>query len=135
MEEGQYLRITVPDHGIQENEEGSKQYVLYEVHVETNLPEYPATATVHRRFNEFLWLYSRLKDEWMAQKERADGIEKPAKHPPKQAIGRWKADFIEKRKQKLEEWIKELIAHPVWVTLPCFRLFFTEPNMVGVYRH
>lgn len=42
---------------------------------------------------------------------------------------------MEKRRTDLEEWMITLSKHPVWPTLKPFRLFVTEPNMMGVIRY
>lgn len=61
--------------------------LLLLLHSQSNLPDYPPSASVKRRFNEFLWLYDRLKEEWVSTQDRKDPVPKPVKPPPKKAIG------------------------------------------------
>mmetsp|Transcript_11202 Transcript_11202/g.45580 ORF Transcript_11202/g.45580 Transcript_11202/m.45580 type:complete len:141 (-) Transcript_11202:82-504(-) len=133
---GQYLRVTIPRVETMTNASGEKQYTTYEVQTETNLPDYTdGELKVKRRYNDFLWLYERLKEEYTLTKNRKDPIPPPAKIPGKKALGRFKKSFIEKRRAHLEVWLNELSSHPVWPTLKPFRMFLSEPNMMGVIRY
>lgn len=67
--------------------------IIVKIHtiVQSTLPDYPARETkVKRRYNDFLWLYTRLEDEYRMTKNRKDPIPAPSKPPPKQALGKLK---------------------------------------------
>merc|ERR1711879_36271 len=115
------ILLAIPSVKTERNDKGSKLYTSYQIVCEnSNFPDYPAEAKVYRRYNDFLWLYGRLKDEFEMTKNRKDPIPPPTKPPAKQPFGRFKEKFVEKRRQDLEEWIVDLAQHPVWPTLKAF---------------
>ncbi|KNC98279.1 uncharacterized protein SPPG_06676 [Spizellomyces punctatus DAOM BR117] len=80
-------------------------YVVYQVKTQTNSPFFRNVEfSVSRRFRDFLWLFNQLAD-------RHPGIIIPPV-PEKQAIGRFREDFVENRRSALEQFLRKVTCHP-----------------------
>eukprot|EP01095_Lingulamoeba_sp_RSL-Kostka_P009671 TRINITY_DN3355_c1_g1_i3.p1 TRINITY_DN3355_c1_g1~~TRINITY_DN3355_c1_g1_i3.p1 ORF type:complete len:126 (-),score=38.58 TRINITY_DN3355_c1_g1_i3:86-463(-) len=112
----EYITIVFGATNTEQDEDGNKTFTTYEIVTQTNNPEYPQDREikVHRRYNDFIWLYNRLKEEYELTKNRKDPVPAPIKPPTKKVFGRFKPSFVEKRKLSLEAWMNKLANHPVW---------------------
>lgn len=78
---------------------GFKNFITYDIETE----KFP--HKVKRRYNQFLWLHTRLVD-------RYPNLCIPSL-PEKVVTGNFDDNFIQKRKAKLELWLNRLSSHPV----------------------
>ena len=96
--------------------EGLKSYTVYRINTHTTSPLFASpTMTVHRRFREFLWLYSQL-----AHNNPGMFVPPP---PEKQAVGRFDEDFVANRRIMLERMLRRIGRHSVLSKDPDFRAF------------
>ncbi|XP_044735424.1 sorting nexin-2 [Chrysoperla carnea] len=123
------------DISIQESQkvgDGMGAYLAYKVITRTNIPIFKKkTMCVMRRFSDFLGLHDKLIEKY----QRTGRIIPPA--PEKSVIGMTKikmsnqsetgsptsSDFVERRKQGLERYLRRTAKHPVLRVDPDFREF------------
>eukprot|EP00594_Rhizosolenia_setigera_P018584 CAMPEP_0178956640 /NCGR_PEP_ID=MMETSP0789-20121207/10404_1 /TAXON_ID=3005 /ORGANISM="Rhizosolenia setigera, Strain CCMP 1694" /LENGTH=461 /DNA_ID=CAMNT_0020638667 /DNA_START=81 /DNA_END=1466 /DNA_ORIENTATION=+ len=124
----QYITVSDPV----QHSEGMNKYTSYRVDVRggppipqhdgasdnnahSNVFQNPGYSAVLRRFNDFLWLYERLREE------RAGAIVPPL--PEKQPVGRFSAAFIEDRRKNLERFLRRVAVHPELQDTICLNTF------------
>ena len=109
------LRVTVCD-PVKVGDSVTKAYVVYTVKTRTTLAAFAAPkAEVSRRFSDFDWLRRRLVARYPA-------LIVP-KLPEKGMIGRFNAEFIEKRRKHLQRFLARIASHPVLCNDDNLRLF------------
>eukprot|EP00298_Acanthocystis_sp_HF-20_P004951 c15255_g1_i1.p1 GENE.c15255_g1_i1~~c15255_g1_i1.p1 ORF type:complete len:425 (+),score=169.22 c15255_g1_i1:42-1316(+) len=112
--------VTVSDpmkHG-----EGIKAYTRYKVTTQCNIPNFDPNSTVMRRYSEFDWLHSQLKQNCV-------GVILPP-FPEKSARGKFEPEFVEARRKGLEEYIQGVVAHPLLCTSPDLKTFLQSPEEI-----
>lgn len=112
-------------------DEHGKRFTDYEIHMRTNLPVFAIKEfTVRRRYSDFVWLRKEI--------ERTVKIyipELPGKAFGKQLSilakddGIFEPDFIEERRQGLEEFINSVAGHPLVQNEKCLHSFLQEKNL------
>lgn len=123
----EFIDITIPES--QKIGDGMGAYVAYKVVTRTNIPIFKKkTMCVMRRFSDFLGLHDKLTEKYL----RIGRIIPPA--PEKSVIGMTKikmsnqeqagsGDFVERRKQSLERYVRRTAKHPVLRVDPDVREF------------
>ncbi|GMM51670.1 sorting nexin 1 [Starmerella bacillaris] len=78
----------------------------FTINMTTDCPEYEVKEScVQRRYREFVWLYNVLI-------HKHAGVVVPPP-PEKQALGRFNEDFVQQRRQLLEQMLRKIVAHPL----------------------
>ncbi|KAL6066795.1 PX domain-containing protein [Balamuthia mandrillaris] len=97
--------------------EGMKAYVTYKVNVKTSLAQYHQKQfTVERRYSDFFWLHDRLGENFK-------GVIIPPL-PEKTIIqNRFDTFFIERRRRELQQFLREVVQHPILCTSECLQTF------------
>lgn len=91
-------------------------HTVYTVHTTTNSPDFgKSEMAVTRRYKDFRWLFHALENN-------NQGIIVPPP-PEKQAVGRFREDFVEQRRLALENMLNKAAKHPVLRHDPDLRLF------------
>lgn len=91
-------------------------HTVYTVHTTTNSPSFgKSEMAVTRRYKDFRWLFHALENN-------NQGIIVPPP-PEKQAVGRFREDFVEQRRSALENMLNKAAKHPVLSNDPDLRLF------------
>eukprot|EP00041_Stephanoeca_diplocostata_P021973 m.520662 g.520662 ORF g.520662 m.520662 type:complete len:155 (+) comp21953_c0_seq8:174-638(+) len=124
-----FLEVEVNDATTKEF--GKKRYTDYKVTMTTNLPIFGMqSSSVRRRYSDFDWLRQEL--------ERSSKILVPPL--PGKALSRqmpWTAekdgmfaeDFIEERRQGLEEFINRVAGHPLAQKEKCLHMFLQDQEI------
>lgn len=109
-------------------DENGKRFTDYEIHMRTNLPVFAIKEfTVRRRYSDFVWLKKEI--------ERTVKIyipELPSKGFGKQIPllakddGIFEPEFIEERRQGLEEFINGVAGHPLVQNEKCLHSFLQQ---------
>ncbi|KAI8807618.1 Vps5 C terminal like-domain-containing protein [Cladochytrium replicatum] len=104
--------------------EPMSSYVIYKVKTWTNNPSYRLyESSVTRRYNDFLWLNSRLIEKY-------PGVILPPL-PEKQAVGRFDEDFIENRRMGLHKMLRKMTSHHLLQTDEDLRFFLESENFIA----
>ncbi|RKP01520.1 hypothetical protein CXG81DRAFT_1803, partial [Caulochytrium protostelioides] len=102
-------------------------YILYNVITTTDCPAYrQPTTVVHRRYRDFLWLYTQLA-------HRYPGAIVPPP-PEKSALGRFADDFVESRRAALEVMLNRIAAQRLYEEDPDVVLFFQSNDFAADSR-
>jgi len=109
-------------------DETGKRFTDYEIHMRTNLPVFAIKEfTVRRRYSDFVWLRKEI--------ERTVKIyipDLPGKGFGKQIPflakddGIFETEFIEERRQGLEDFINSVAGHPLVQNEKCLHSFLQE---------
>ncbi|EFA79055.1 Phox domain-containing protein [Heterostelium album PN500] len=83
-----------------------KPYTVYKVQVETNKSMY----IIWRRYSEFLDIDLKLRAAYPLSR---------LPFPPKKTFGKMNNEFIEQRKDHLQQFVNALFTHPTLTDLPC----------------
>lgn len=94
-----YNQLMVKKAGTRSKFKGMKSYEAFEIEGAG------AHGTVERRFKHFTWLYERLRDKYSCM------CVIPL--PDKSYNGKYGENFLDKRQQKLEQWLNRICRHPV----------------------
>jgi len=93
----------------------------YTVQLSTDCEAYGTNeAAVQRRYRDFRWLYRTLE-------HTHPGVVVPAV-PDKQALGRFKDDFVQQRRAGLETMLRKMVAHPLLYEDPDLIAFLTSAD-------
>lgn len=96
-------------------------HTVYTVQTQTTSPNFSkAEATVTRRYRDFRWLFHALENN-------NPGVIIPPP-PEKQAVGRFKDEFIEGRRLALEVMLNKIARHQVLQNDPDFKIFLESDS-------
>jgi sorting nexin-1/2 len=96
-------------------------HTVYTVQTQTTSPNFSkAEAAVTRRYRDFRWLFHALENN-------NPGVIIPPP-PEKQAVGRFKDDFIEGRRLALEVMLNKIARHQVLQNDPDFKIFLESDS-------
>lgn len=90
---------------------GMKSFIAY------NITPSNTGVVVSRRYKHFDWLFGRLVEKYTS-------ISVPPL-PDKQITGRFGEEFVEKRRDKLQQWMNRICLHPVLSQSLVFKHFIT----------
>ncbi|ORY01630.1 Phox-like protein [Basidiobolus meristosporus CBS 931.73] len=118
------ISITQPH---KEYEGTTAQHISYLITTQTELKTFPKSeCQVRRRFQEFVWLYNTLVDEYPASMVPP----LPGKHRMEYFKGdRFGEEFVEKRKDSLERFLQRVARHPTLQKSVCLRNFLTAEKL------
>lgn len=108
-----------------EHHQGLQKFVDYEVTTRTSLPQFRGgNSTVRRRFKDFEWLDDNLRCEVYPGRGPIDLPPLPEKH----MFGNLDSDyadnnFVEMRRQGLENYLCNVVAHPEYLHSPSLITF------------
>uniref|UniRef100_A0A060T0Q6 ARAD1C10230p n=1 Tax=Blastobotrys adeninivorans TaxID=409370 RepID=A0A060T0Q6_BLAAD len=102
----------------------TSSHTVYTVHTSTNAPGFSRPdSAVTRRYRDFRWLFHALE-------ANNPGVIVPPP-PEKQALGRFKEDFVESRRSALQVMLNKIASHPVLHADPDLRLFLESDSFAG----
>ncbi|KAF9585363.1 intercellular trafficking and secretion [Lunasporangiospora selenospora] len=113
------MEVSVPDY--KKVEGGSKEYISYKVVTKTDSPDFGSPdVTVFRRFQDFVWLHAVLSRDYPS------AVIPPL--PDKQRMryvrgDRFSEDFITKRRDSLERFLRKIAVHPTLQRVQYVRVF------------
>jgi len=90
---------------------GMKKYVAY------NVTSSRQSGVVDRRYKHFDWLAMRIEEQFPCSLT--------PKLPAKQSSGRFEEDFIQRRQELLDLWLREVCRHPILSSSPLVEKFLT----------
>uniref|UniRef100_A0A7S4PBR1 PX domain-containing protein n=2 Tax=Guillardia theta TaxID=55529 RepID=A0A7S4PBR1_GUITH len=100
---------------------GYQAYVVYKVTCKTNLEQYSSSEIiVNRRFNHFVWLHIQLLEQYPCYFIPA----LPDKSGIDPYFNRFDAEFIERRRWALQQFLFRLVNHPIIRTSKPLQIFF-----------
>jgi len=99
---------------------GYQAYVVYKVTCKTNLEQYSSSEIiVNRRFNHFVWLHIQLQEQYPCYFIPA----LPDKSGIDPYFNRFDAEFIERRRWALQQFLFRLVNHPIIRTSKPLQIF------------
>ncbi|XP_072178872.1 sorting nexin-12-like [Diadema setosum] len=124
-----FLEIDVANpqtHGV-----GNKRYTDYELRMRTNLPVFKQKeSTVRRRYSDFEFLKQELERDSKIVVPPLPGKALTKQLPfLKKGDGIFEEEFIEERRQHLEEFINKIAGHPLAQNEKSLHMFLQEPVM------
>ncbi|XP_065838188.1 sorting nexin-12-like [Oscarella lobularis] len=115
--------VSPETHGI-----GKKRYTDYEVRLKTNLPVFKLKdSSVRRRYSDFEWLRTELERESKIVVPPLPGKALKRQLPFRGDEGIFAEEFLEERRQGLEQFITKVAGHPLAQNERCLHMFLQEP--------
>jgi len=110
----EYITITVADPITHVDAQGKKSYTDYKITTQTTFPEYKQKEfSVRRRYKEFVWLRTHLKEKLNERGKRLTLAELPGNTVSSfLGPGRFDDSFVEQRRKGLEEFLNSVVNHP-----------------------
>lgn len=106
---------------------GRGRFTTYEIRVKTNLPIFKLKeSTVRRRYSDFEWLRSELERESKVVVPPLPGKAFLRQLPFRGDDGIFDDNFIEERKQGLEQFINKVAGHPLAQNERCLHMFLQD---------
>ncbi|KAK5610242.1 hypothetical protein CRENBAI_008640 [Crenichthys baileyi] len=110
-------------------------FVMYRVVTKTTRSEFDSSEyEVRRRYQDFLWLKSRLEENYPTLIVHP----LPEKFVMKGMVDRFNDDFIETRRKALHRFLNRISEHPILSNSHHFKVFLTEevsPTHIHVHAH
>ncbi|KAL5009954.1 hypothetical protein ScPMuIL_012259 [Solemya velum] len=105
-----------------------KRYTDYEVRMKTNLPVFKVKeSSVRRRYSDFEWLRNELERDSKIVVPPLPGKALKRQLPFRGDDGIFEDDFIEERRQGLEQFVNKVAGHPLAQNEKCLHMFLQEP--------
>eukprot|EP00051_Salpingoeca_urceolata_P027368 m.481186 g.481186 ORF g.481186 m.481186 type:complete len:151 (+) comp22077_c0_seq1:205-657(+) len=108
---------------------GRARYTDYEIRVKTNLPVFKLKESqVRRRFSEFDWLRQELERESKILVPPLPG-KAWSRQMPWSKTTMFDEDFIEERREGLEDFINKVSGHPLAQNEKSLHMFLQDPQI------
>jgi len=107
------IQVTV-DEPVTQEEQGKKSHTTYKITTTTTFPEYREKEfSVRRRYKEFVWLRSHLKEKLNERGKRLTLAQLPGNTVGSfLGPGRYDENFVEQRRKGLELFLNSIVNHP-----------------------
>ncbi|XP_008305609.1 sorting nexin-7 [Cynoglossus semilaevis] len=103
-------------------------FIMYRVLTRTTRSEFDSSEyEVHRRYQDFVWLRSKLEENHPTLIVHP----LPEKFVVKGMVERFSNDFIETRRKALDRFLKKTANHPVLSFSPHLQVFLTEADLAS----
>ncbi|MEQ2305943.1 hypothetical protein AMECASPLE_003159 [Ameca splendens] len=107
-------------------------FVMYRVVTKTTRSEFDSSEyEVRRRYQDFLWLKSRLEENYPTLIVHP----LPEKFVMKGMVDRFNDDFIETRRKALHRFLNRISEHPILSNSHHFKVFLTEEELAPHRKH
>lgn len=108
------IDIVVSDAVTEEDSEGKQLYTTFLITVHTNLPEYKSNEfSVRRRYSDFEYLRAHLVTQVSNNEKTKGSLRRVPELPGKKMWGKFEKDFIEQRRQGLEDFLNRCAGHAI----------------------
>jgi len=115
-EEPQFLVLSVQHPRTHINKHRWPLYTDYEIYISTNCMTFTLpTSRTRRRYSDFEWFWKKLLAH--------NAMLKPPPLPPKKLIGKFKKDFIERRRIGLQDFLLDVLSVMSYLSSAVVHLF------------